>query len=361
MMRAWAVAAVVAAALTATPALAIDWGREARWLCGEVEGEAPSPARIAAVLARHRGELERGWRRWRAGFGDGLTAWAAKNLVFDAGDIVLYPFSGPDFVTIHRLYPRASRYVMIAGQDAGKPPELSKRAAGPLSEYLAAVRLEFNRFSWNGYFRTSELNEAETDDKGLRGIAPVLLLFARGEGYEVVDVYPIRIDAAGTDLERAPDGEPWRSLRVELKRRDDGARVILDYCSFGLADPQVRARNGMKTWLYALPPPRTVLKAASHLLQTEVFTVVAKALIERSKSIVQDESGLDYLALTKAFDVRLFGRFGVAERSFSELKLEALEKAYKTGRAKVERMTARFGYQKGGGACVQLAWQRKQR
>jgi hypothetical protein len=352
--------ATAARAQTANPfAPQLGWEETARILAGSAQIRPEDEA--AALHARHGRRIDRSWKRWDAGFGQPLANWAKAELAMmsaesDGHATVFYPFSGPDFVTVHRLWPTAGRYVLVAGQNAGVLPDVARVKPKTLSAWLEALQREVARFSWNGYFRTSNLNDTEASDEGLRGVTAILLFFAVREGYSVLDVYPIRLAPSGLDIERLDPGRKrnWDSVRVVLREPVAGRQVLLDYLSLGLSDPQLASVVGAKTWIRAMSAHPTVLKAASHLLQTGQFEVLATALLERAPLVVQDETGLAWTRLRRAFQVQLFGRYTQPIGSFEAHAQDELAKAYRQAR-QVRALKIRFGYQKAAGSCVQVA------
>ena len=81
-------------------------------------------------------EVTANWARYSQRSADPMSQWALAELPV-APDTVFYPFSGPDFVTVHQLFPSAQRYVMIAMQNAERPLDLANLA--PISSTLALL------------------------------------------------------------------------------------------------------------------------------------------------------------------------------------------------------------------------------
>jgi len=52
-----------------------------------------------------------------------------------------------------------------------------------------------------------------------------------------------------------------------------------------------------------------LIKSASHLLQRSYFSNLADLITQRSKAIVQDETGLDIEVLNKTFKIDTYGKF----------------------------------------------------
>ena len=77
--------------------------------------------------ARHAKFFDQNWKGlpggdWRpCGSGPPGSSAAAQTAT------VFYPFSGPDFINVFALYPRAKTYLLIALEPVGKMPDFSSR------------------------------------------------------------------------------------------------------------------------------------------------------------------------------------------------------------------------------------------
>ena len=77
-------------------------------------------------------------------------------------------------------------------------------------------------------------------------------------------------------------------------------------------------------------------------------------ILTRAPSLWQDETGIDYGELEKAFRVTLYGRFTKANKLFLKGIQRSLATAYKT-RDDVKPLPFKVGYKKESGSCVQVA------
>ncbi|RPI41888.1 MAG: hypothetical protein EHM59_19145 [Betaproteobacteria bacterium] len=285
-----------------------------------------------------------------------MQKWAQSELTPAQGGTIFYPFSGPDFATVQRMYPDAGRYVLVAMQRAGPPPALDQTDAADLGAFLGRFGDAWKHFAQIGFFRTLDLDE-EAKQPGVRaGAVGPLLAFAVRSGYRVVSVEPVRVNAGGTDLEihPGPRGErsTWNSVRITLAAAN--RRVVLDYVRMNLADASLNAHPEHRAWVERMAANRTVLKAASHLPQSPRFAIIRDALLQRAPGIVQDETGIEYTALVKHFDVKLYGRFTKPHSLFNQEAQRALAEAYQT-QPDVKPLAFRVSYQRQPEANLQVA------
>jgi hypothetical protein len=358
VLHAGRLAAWLCAAAIAWPAAAasLEPDTTARILAG-LETRVPPRLHVSeAMLGDYARAASSRWAEYERRIGVPMQQWAQAELPAARGATIFYPFAGPDFATVQRLYPEAARYVLVALQRAEAPPALEKASSVHLAEFLGRFGEAWKQFSQIGFFRTLDLDE-EAKKPGLRaGTTGPLLAFAVRAGYRVISVDPVRIDAAGGELESHPGarGDPatWSSVRIVLEK--DARKVVLDYVRMNLADAALGARPEQRAWIERMAANPTVLKAASHLLQTARFAIVRDALLARAPSIVQDETGIDYGVLAKTFDVKLYGRFTKPHSLFDKDAQRSLAEAYST-QPTVKPLTFRVSYQRQPEANLQVA------
>jgi len=353
---AWLAMTILALALAGEAAAALNADGIARLLAG-LEVSPPASVQLPEPKLREyaRGATAR-WEEYERRIGQPMQKWAQGALESAAGGVVFYPFSGPDFATVQRMYPDAGRYVLVALQRAGPPPALDRANAADVAAFFGRFGEAWKQFAQIGFFRTLDLDE-EAKQPGLRaGTTSPLIAFAVRSGFKILAVEPVQVNAAGTDLEPHPgprtDAATWDSVRISLER--DGRKIVLDYLRINLSDKALNAHPEQRTWIERMAGNRTVLKAASHLPQDPRFTIVRDALLARAPSILQDETGIDYGMLAKTFEVTLYGRFSKPHNLFNQESQRALAEAYKA-RTDIKPLPFRVSYQRLPEANLQVA------
>jgi hypothetical protein len=339
---------------TESKALGVD--ELARTLAG-LERSVPPGVRLAEEeYQQYARAAARYWAEYERRIGGPMQKWAQAELEQSHATTIFYPFSGPDFATVYRLYPNAERYVLVALQRAQPLPALDKAPAAEAAAFLARFGESWKQFAQIGFFRTLDLDD-DAKQSGIRaGTTAPLIAFATRCGFKIVSVQPVRVNAAGTDLEvhpgRRAQAETWASVRISLER--DARKVVLDYVRVNLADAALKAQPALRAWVERMAGSRTVLKAASHLLQDPRFVIVRDALLARAPSIVQDETGIEYTRLTRAFNVRLYGRFSKPHPLFNQESQRSLAQAYAVG-TNIKPLPFRVSYQRLPEANLQVA------
>ncbi len=329
--------------------------RSARMLAGQPV-DPPSTTAVEAVRDQNS-KLAPAMDEFEDKSGKGMRAWAAQHLSSAAGQTVLYPFSGPDFLTIHRLYPDASRYVLVALQDGGLPPVIERMSERTASATLRVHARAMSQFAQKGFFVTAKLGKGYSVPGAWTGISGMLMAFAVLEGYDVIHAAPLRLGDKANDVTviESPNilREDWSSLRLWL-RDHNGKIVLLDYLDADLSNNGLRAETTARRTIERAAEDHVLIKAASHLLQFPPFSLLRDIIVERTKELVQDETGVKYSDLLASFNVALYGRFVGVNPLFDPRPQRALKRAYE-GRSDIPPLDFAIGYTKPAGPCLMVA------
>ena len=347
---------VLACALPfAAPAAAPSAGEMARIVAGlqpEPAGFEPAARALFPPFAQ---DVTTQWDSYRRAIGLPMAQWACAEIDSTPGETIFYPFSGPDLPTVNQLYPDAGRYVMVAMQRAGLPPSLDRQPAAELKRTLSAYRLRWRFFARTGFFRTNDLDDFTSRHEITVSVTSQLMAFAARLGFEVESVEPMHIGAGGVleavSADRALPAT-WSSVRLMLVK--GGRRVQLDYVSIDLSDSMLHKYKDHQAFVDQITANRTLVKAASHLLQKHYFSILRTAILAHAPSVVQDETGIEYSALAGAFKTRLYGKFVKPHNLFQANSQQSLAAAYQNA-VGVKPLTFRLGYDKTAGSSVVVA------
>lgn len=341
--------ALAFAAVLATFAPAATGHAKPAWAEALLAGAStPGEGERGRVVRRHNAAMAARWQKFEATVGRPLGSWAQEVLEQPDGD-VFYPFSGPDFGTVHRIYPGAKRYVLIGLEPAGRPPR-TDCAPERLDALLGVYRKGLATFVKKGFFGTREMRRTFERKRLVEGITGVLMLFASHEGFEVRDIQAIRVADSG----RLELGGDWTSVRISL--RGNGRDVVLDYLQLDLSDNALERSPGHVQFVKGTSRATVFLKAASHLMQNRGFDIVREAILDGATTILQDETGIGYERLAARFEVRLFGDYRRAHHLFGN-RQTALKDAYQAARP--SPLPFKIGYWKVAGSCLQYGHARR--
>lgn len=307
-------------------------------------------------LLSYAREISTYWNEYERRIGRAMRKWGCQELDRAEGVTVFYPFSGPDLPSVFQLFPDADRYVLVSMQKAEAPPRLESFSKEELENYLAVLRKAWRFFGVLGFFRTDDL-EAVANSQGIRmGMTGPLMAFAVRLGFEIEAVEPIQFVRDGNDVAlrtvKPGEADTWDSVRLSLWK--DKRKILVDYVRMDLSDASLGRWADGRKWIDRMAENPTVLKAASHHPQAPDFSILRNSILGKAPSIVQDETGIEYRALTEAFAVRLYGKFTRPNPSFDKNLQRALAAAYRSG-ATVKTLPFRLGYEKNAGSAVQVA------
>ena len=321
----------------------------------DVEAMKGDAAR-AKLLAGFAKTATEKWGKYETSFGAPMRAWGATEVPQAPGETVFYPFSGPDLPTAVQLFPKAGRYVLVAIQNAGPMPDLKGMPEKAFNKAMGVFKRGWVDFARRGFFRTEDLKADTAKGGPLTGVTPVLLAFASRLGFTVTEVVPVRVKSDGGDLEPHPGNraefDTWKSIRLQV-RRGDGTTATIDYVQTDLSDAGLEKQGHVRSWLASVAKDRIMTKAASHLMQKSFFGKIRDIVMKHGKSLVQDETGLDYKDLVKSYQATLYGRFEKVHRLFPGEPQTALAAAYRE-RNDVKPLPFKFGYEKDRGSCVMV-------
>ena len=272
----------------------------ALWLAGlaAAPGEPPSP---------DQRETDATWERLRRTRLDPMEAFALRHFPEERAhcDTLFYPFSGPDILNALGFFPACRRYVLFGLEPVGELPAPERldpeQQARVLADMHAAQRYILRRNFFVTQYMSRELNTPN-----LKGVLPVVVTMLSRMGYFVVDVQPANLDGRSP---ADPGGRP-RALYVHFRPQSGGPVQELMYASFDASDSGLLRRAGFLQAIAPVDPTVTLLKAASYLLYDDGFARMRSLIEEKSRLLIQDDSGLPYAnLLARGFCVELYGDY----------------------------------------------------
>ena len=230
-------------------------------------------------------------------------------------DTMLYMFSGPDFLYATSFFPSASTYVLSGLEPVGDVPQLTSLPRGSVDASLHNIEGSLGSILNLSFFITKNMKTQLTAGP-VYGTLPILYVFLARTGKTVQEVSLVNIDGQGNVV--APE-EPGTKARAATQSAAKGVKIVfsdgsgpqqtLYYFSTDLSDGGVK-NSGFLQFCAKLGVADSFIKSASYLLHSGGFTRVRRFLIDRSATILQDDSGVP-LAFFDAKQWRLqpFGHY----------------------------------------------------
>jgi hypothetical protein len=326
-------------------------------------GLAPSQAgHLATVAARPewltwRREFDRQWTTATTDRFTNIVEWRSRELsrVVGSCSTLMYPFSGPDILNAWLLFPDCEHYVLFGLEQPGSLPTLGGLPADRLARLLEETRHALNNLLQRNYFITRDMLEDTAADE-LKGTLPLMAVFLVRLNAQLISIRDMEVDEDGQLRPRrqAPtEHQAARAVEVVFARPGHAPQTLV-YVRAQAEDEALDSRPGVRAFLERHAPFITFLKSASYLLHTSSFTRMRTLLLNRSRLILEDDSGIPLRFLkSPEWSVTLYGKYAKPVRDFKYGFQPDLERAFASD-PNVKPLPFSFGYHWADGASSVL-------
>jgi len=314
--------------------LDIPHNEVARFLGGlPSESESYRPLRETPPWREYAEAVETNWAAVEKDRLGPMTEWAQTELAEPNGSAktVFYPFGGPDFITVFRLFPKAETYVLLGLEAVGNLPVLLPMTPSQIESYLALMKAALADFFMRSYFITGHMDESLPH---LDGVLPVIAFFLARSGNAIAAVRRVDFTPDGGLLETPfptldeKAGRP-RGIRVDFVAVGAEKIQTLYYFSGDLEDGVFLPEKPFFRHLDKLSEVTTFIKSASYLLKYAAFSRIRNLILSKSRYILEDDTGVPYRYFQKGWKVRLYGVYEKPIKDFSGVDQEDLAAAYR--------------------------------
>jgi hypothetical protein len=262
----------------------------ARFLAGLPVKGALEPLTQSETWRNHANALDEAWFKKEYFQLGPIRAWMAANAneYYQSSNTMYYMFSGPDFLYAHAFFPNAKTYILAGLEPVGQVPDLSRLSPEVVGGELSALRASMHTILQTHYFITKDMR-TDLGRGSLGGTLPILYVFLARRGCTVLDTTYINSPAPG----------------VKITFVSHGPNQTLYYFKTDLSG----GKSGFLSWCAAQGPGLSLLKAASYLMHGEGFAGVRNFLLDRSRVIIQDDSGIPLRSFPKNWKVDCYGRY----------------------------------------------------
>ena len=274
----------------------------ARFLAGmDVAAESP-----LAKFARdpgwqqHARYFDSAWKQLERRQLSKIRPWTEQNLK-QRQPTLFYMFSGPDFLYADAFFPGVSTYVLAGLELVGPLPEITERTRHSLPSLRASLNTVLNY----SFFITAEMR-GRLNASQLPGTLPILYVFLARAGKTIREVSLVSIDKDG--LVQAPGAKGTPGVKIVFAGGDGVSRTLY-YFRTDLSDGGVR-QSGFLQFCEKLGAGDALLKSASYLMHSEGFSKVRQFVLDRSRTIVQDDSGIPLRSFKpEQWELRPYGTY----------------------------------------------------
>jgi hypothetical protein len=260
---------------------------------------------------RHAKFSDQNWARFTRGRLAPMREWAAKELGSATAATVFYPFSGPDFVNVFTLFPRARTYLLVALEPVGVLPDF---AAGIQPNFFPSLQRSLYDLLQLDFFITNKM-KSDIGKSELKGTLPVLMFFLAREQARVLDVQYWVMQPDGSikespalDPEELPAGIP--GVRIVFASPGSTENQTLYYFQFDLGNNSFGRNQHFVSFLKGFGPLTSFTKAASYLMYKPYFSAVRQFILDQSLYVLQGDSGIPLKYFDPAaWDLRFYGSY----------------------------------------------------
>lgn len=291
----------------------------------------------------HQQQMDALWRTHEYSRGQQVRSWASSEI----GDLqghraLFYPFSGPDYLFAHELFPRAETYILCGLEPAEPLPNLQSLSQGEIAAGLDTLRTSITSIMQAGYFITTDMRR-DLQSSRFRGVLPVLLAFLARTGATVDSVDIVRIDGAGNVVLSSTSSGAAPGLMIRYRSGFGGLKRLF-YFRQDLSNSGTRPNGPFLTFVAKQGYPPALVKSASYLMHNESFSTIRNYLVRSSSGLVQDPSGVPWRTLASSgLALSLYGNYQGTIGIFSQQQPD-LVTAYRSGSYAVQPMSFGFGY-----------------
>ena len=278
----------------------------------------------------HAAAMDADWARTRE---RALTLWRGfSEREIDALEssrgALYYPFSGPDFMYAHTLFPRAPRYLLIGLEGPGAAPAWPEMNEAQAAASFSQLRQSMSTLLRLSFFRTNSMKDDLRRGK-LVGVAPIMMAMASRNGFEVRAVDAVYLNDAGALCVGKAAAGGINGVRLQLGEAGTAATRELVYLQADLGDSALANTPQLVRHVRSLGAGPVFLKAASYLLHRDEFSTARSLVLERASLVLQDDSGIPYRAyVASQWNGRLYGSYSRPINLFKERRQDALREAY---------------------------------
>jgi hypothetical protein len=302
------VIAPVAGGAHAQPARANDTARL-------LAGMPPSPDSPLLVMTR-----DRGWQQHANNFNSifakvenrkltRIQTWSRAKLKTPS-PVLFYMFSGPDFLYANAFFPSASTYVMSGLEPTGPVPDLTRLSREARARGFRNIEQSLSSIATYGFFQTIDMRR-NLATASLTGTLPIIYVFLARSGKTIRDVSLIRLDENGTaqvDDQAESGAGSARGVKIDFIG-DDGRPQTLYYFNVNIDNDGFGA-NGFARFCEHLGTGDALVKSASYLMHRPNFSNVRSFLLDHTRLILQDDSGILVSRFDQAsWQLRPFGHY----------------------------------------------------
>jgi hypothetical protein len=258
-------------------------------------GNTVKPDLYTDAWKKYAADQDKKWAQLNENHFKAMHEFTASELksIFGPNDTIFYPFSGPDFLNASTFFPEAKTYYMLALEPPGTLPNLDTLANDSLPKYFNSIHKSLHAILNFSFFRTLSMEE-DFATKELNGAVQLISIFMQRSGHSIQTIEAITVDSLGQIISSEHPAFASGSKGLHITCINNQSNKIKDvyYFSCDISDLGLSKNKRLHAFLKKLPSVTTYLKSASYLLHKPYFSLIRNTILNKSKFVLQDDSGI---------------------------------------------------------------------
>ncbi|BAZ41202.1 hypothetical protein NIES4101_71640 [Calothrix sp. NIES-4101] len=301
----------------------------AKYLAGiKLNNNSPlAQSQKSSIWLKQQQYFENNWSKLETQQLTKVTQWSKQELqqVNNLSPSVFYPFSGPDFLYAYSFFPKGKEYILMGLEPAGKVLDLTAASENDRARKLEEVRSSLFAILQLSFFRTNDMKV----DLEKQGVLPILYVFLARTQNRILDVQNVGIDKQGK-IQPFVKGM-ISGVKISFVPEGESQARNLYYFSADLSNDGLKKRPELNQFISGVNKEVTYLKAASYLMYNDSFAEIKKNIIQQSKYVLQDDSGMPMKAFDNSkWNLKFYGNYTNPISLFSGSYQANLRKIYST-------------------------------
>ena len=298
----------------------------------------------------HAAKTDLRWRLLMQNVGTPIGTWVSEKnyLPKTAPKTLLYPFAGGDFFYANLFYPNRDTVIMIGLEPVGSVFDVNAIDCTKLEDYLTTLdRCMFYPHKL-GFFRTLSMDD-DFSHELMNGTLHTFMFYLARNGFDLHYIEYFNLDAQGKAVAVAPGAEA-KGLKIGYSNKADKQVRQLVYISQDISNTANQKSPGTINYLKQRGKVVSFFKAASYLMYKDYFSDITNVVLDQSKIILQDDSGMPLSAMkTGGFDAEVLGEYTKTIGLFSNYFQKDMRAEYEA--KKPAKLPFTIGYNAEFGEC----------
>lgn len=239
---------------------------------------------------------------------------------------LFYPFGGPDYLFAGSFFPEADTYFLIGLERTGHPIQVKHPSSKTYKLYQDAVSDVLSL----SFFPTRDRKVEQVNDT-IDGVVPVISMLMARMDREIISIEYKSISKEG---EIVDTDEDTGLVEIRFFRKGTGKQQTLYYYATDLSNAGLQENGELLAYIKKLKRKSTTtfIKSASYLMYEDEFSMIRELILDRSRSIVQDDSGIPlHFYKPEKWETVLYGTYDKPTAPYAAYTQPRLRDMYKKG------------------------------